>query len=210
MKLLIAIPTKSAPEYLDRAAACEATWLKDCPVDYAFFRDTSLNRYDYQRIAHTWYCGLDEKDPLVRQQRMKAMCRHALAQGYDFLFRVDSDAYVWVDRLLACGFEAHDYFGWTKDNCVNAFASVGFFLSRRAMQVVVDGRHFPSNREGDYWGDVWTGELLKEAGILLHKDERFLDGLGRQDITPDTVPPDHNYISLHPASIESQRGFYGK
>ena len=196
MKLLIAIPTKTAPEYLERAAACEATWLKDCPVDYKFFRDTD------------W--GLDENDPLVRQKRMKVMCRYALDSGYDFVFRVDSDAYVWVNRLLRCGFEQHDYFGWTRDRCVNAFASVGFFLSRRAMQVVVDGRHFPNNREGDYWGDVWTGELLKEAGILLHKDERFLDGLGRQDIPPDTVPADHDFISLHPASLESQRGFCGK
>ena len=197
MRLLIAIPTKSDPEYLDRAACCEATWLANCPCDYKFFRDSEF--------------GLDESDPLVRQKRMKAMCLYALRLGYDFLFRVDSDAYVRVVQLLTSGFEAHDYMGWHKVHDVSAFGSVGFFLSRRAMQLVVDAEHFP-HPTGSlgliYWGDMWTGFVLRAEGINCHVHAGFVDGLGT-DFTAENLPAGE-WISIHPVSNKEMVQIHGQ
>jgi hypothetical protein len=205
VKLLIAIPIKSAPEYLERAAVCEATWLKDCPCDYAFFRDSSNSPRPASR--NTWYLSLDETDPLIRQQRMKSMCQFALDRGYDFLFRVDADAFVWVNRLLSCGFEAHDYMGWCleysgwKERNRTAHGGSGFFLSRKAMQVVIEGKHFP--HDGIYWGDIWTGQLLYDNGIKCHADRRFYEDINL------TVPNLESAISIHPLSVEGMRKTYG-
>lgn len=76
MKLLIAIPLKTGEEYQRRLDSCQLTWLRNCPCDWLGFTDESV--------------GIDSAHPLVRQQRMKLICRYALAAGYDFLFRVDS------------------------------------------------------------------------------------------------------------------------
>ncbi|MFZ1973852.1 MAG: hypothetical protein WAU89_13460 [Candidatus Acidiferrales bacterium] len=193
MRLLIAIPTKTGEEYQRRLDSCQLTWLRNCPCDWLGFTDE--------------FVGIDSAHPLVRQQRMKLICRYALAAGYDFLFRVDSDAYVRVDRLLKCGFEAHDYMGWHKTHDVNAFGSVGFFLSRRAMQVVVDAKHFPQ-AQGIYWGDMWTGYVLRDAGIDCHVHAGFVDGLGT-DFTVENLPPGE-WISIHPVSNEEMVKIHGQ
>ena len=190
MKLLITIPTKSAPEYLARAAVCESTWLRGSPVPYKFFRDSEL--------------GLDESDPLVRQKRMKGMCRYALDHGYDYLFRVDSDAYVRVPALLRSDFQNHDYMGWclhyTGPMARNrtAHGGAGFFLSRRAMELVVDAPHFPHS-DGYHWGDIYTGQLLFDHGIGCFADRRFVD-----DIFTVTPLPE-NWITLHPLTLDEMR-----
>ncbi len=190
IRLLIAIPTKTAPEYLDRQKWCEETWLKDSPCEYKFFRDSEH--------------GLDDQDPLARQKRMKVMCQYALTSDYDYLFRVDSDTYVWVDRLLASGFEQHEYMGYCldypKENARNrtAFAGPGFFLNRKAMIIVTKTAHFP---HGDaYWGDIWTGQLLYDHGIECHRDLRFKEADGGTTRLAD-FPPDHDYISVHKAEL---------
>jgi hypothetical protein len=194
-RLLICIPTKTDPEYLERAAICEATWLRDCPCDYKFFRDV-----DY---------GLDEQDPLVRQQRMKAMCRYALSQGYDFIFRVDSDAFVAVPKLLTSDFEAHDYMGWCleytgwKARNRTAHGGAGFFLSRKAMELVVAAQHFAHDHI--YWADIWTGQLLYDVGISCVADARFVEGNGT-DFTPDNLPSD--WISVHPCQPEMMSAIF--
>lgn len=207
MKLLIAIPTKSDYEYSLRMMAVKDTWLKNCPVDFKEFSDVEL--------------GLDPNSETIRPMRTKLMCKYALDHGYDYIFRVDSDAYVWVDRLLKCGFENHDYIGWCIDYPRHvelmgsafrtAHGGIGFFLSRRAMQIVVDT---PPWRQGDgnYWGDIWTGEVLWKNGIYCHRDTRFLDGSnGTQhsgEIDADELPVGHQYISVHPVHTQDMFKFH--
>jgi hypothetical protein len=201
VKLLIAIPIKTEPHYTDRAIACLDTWLKDCPCDYKLFSDadlglTEINQHD------------NENDP-IRTWRTKLMVKHAYDNGYDFIFRVDSDAYVWVNRLLACGFENHDYMGWCLQEpqgewCVNtAHGGCGFFLSRRAMEIVIDAP-IEKYADGKYWGDLWVGQQLYKAGIHCHRDTRFLDGSSHANhhgnIAADELPLDHQYIVVHPVN----------
>jgi hypothetical protein len=187
--LLITIPTKSGPEYLKRAATCEATWLRDSPVDYKFFRDA-----DY---------SLDPDDVLVRQKRMKVMCKYALTNRYDYLFRVDADAFVWIDRLLDSGFESHDYMGWCleyegwKARNRTAHGGAGFFLSRKAMELVLNAPHFA--HDGIYWGDIWTGQLLYDHGIRCKADARFHEH--GAEVNLDELPTGHDFITVHPLNI---------
>jgi hypothetical protein len=200
MNLLIAIPTKTADYYRTRAAACEATWLKDSPVDYKFFSDADL--------------GLNENDIQVRPKRTKLMCRYALDHGYEYIYRVDADAYVWVNRLLASGFEKHDYVGFCLDypkhletdhGLRTAHGGAGFILSRTAMQIVADAEPFKQS-DGIYWGDIWTGEVLWKHAIYCHRDTRFLD-CGDGNFTADRLPANHPYISVHPIEPHNLYGF---
>jgi hypothetical protein len=201
-RLLIAIPVKTAPHYFERAKACEETWLKDCPCDYKFFSDadlglTEINQHD------------NENDP-IRTWRTKLMVTYAYENGYDYVFRVDSDAYVWVNRLLNCGFEQYDYMGWClnaanqTDWCLNtAHGGVGFFLSRKAMKIVVDAP-VEKYADGKYWGDLWAGQQLYKAGIHCHRDTRFLDGSSHTNhhgnIAAKELPLNHHYVSVHPVN----------
>jgi hypothetical protein len=201
LRLLIAIPIKTAPPYRERAKACEATWLKDCPVDYKFFSDADL--------------GLDENDVKIRPMRTKLMCKYAYDNGYDFIFRTDSDAYVWVNRLLACGFENHDYMGFCLEypkhleldhGLRTAHGGIGLFLSGKAMKIIADAEPHIQN-DGIFWGDIWAGEVLWKHQIYCHRDTRFLDGFGRGNLFANDLPADHPYISIHPVPAENMYAF---
>lgn len=208
MKVLIAIPTKTAQYYSDRAVACAATWLKDCPCAYKLFSDHSLGLTEIDQHNN-------EVDP-IRTWRTKLMVSHAYEHGYDFVFRVDADAYVWVNRLLASGFEKWDYVGYCNDVpddgshwCRRtAHGGLGFFLSRLAMKVIVDAP-IEKYSDGKFWGDMWAGQQLHKAGISCHRETRFVDAsltpvpgipvhIPAPGFTPAYLTPDHQWISIHP------------
>ena len=165
-RLLIAIPTKSTDEYLTREQHCRATWLRDCPCDFKFFRDSDL--------------GIDPSSEQCRQLRTQRMVQHALKHGYDFIFRVDSDAYVWVDRLLTSGFEQYDYVGYCLDYPPSkayrrtAHGGSGFILSRRAMQIIANANPCKTQQGNSWYGDIWAGEQLYAHSIRCHRDTRFM------------------------------------
>ena len=203
------IPTKTAPLYAERAKICEQTWLKDCPCDYKFFSDADLGLTEIDQHKN-------DIDP-IRTMRTKLMVKYAYDNGYDFVFRVDSDAYVWVNRLLACGFEQWDYSGWCLQAqqgewCVNtAHGGVGFFLNRKAMEIVMNA---PVERYADrkYWGDLWAGHQLYKRGIHCHRDTRFVDGSSHKghqgNIHPEELPLDHQYVSVHPIHPPEMLAFH--
>jgi hypothetical protein len=141
------------------------------------------------------------------------MAQYALESGYDYVFRTDSDAYCWVNRLLASGFENHDYQGWcidypkhleTDKALRTAHGGIGFLLSRKAMEIVVREKPWMQS-DGYYWGDIWTGEVLWQHGIRCQRDTRFLDGSnGAQhhgNVFASELPLDHPYISVHPLPV---------
>ena len=72
---------------------------------------------------------------------MRWICAYGLSNGYDYVFRVDSDAYIKVQKLLATDFSQYDYSGWHNARCFHAYASTGFFLSRNAMKLILSAEH---------------------------------------------------------------------
>lgn len=206
-KLLIVLPVKSeksGAHYPIRWEVCQSTWLKDSPVDFHGFSDAELglNEIDQHKNA---------EDP-IRTHRTQLMVRWALEHGYDYLFRTDTDTYVWVNRLLASGFEQYDYMGWClgvprhleRSWALNtAHGGVGFFLSRRAMEIVA-AAPVEKYLDGKYWGDLWAGHQLWKHDIRCHQDTRFLDGSSGDhnqhngNISADELPLDHQCIAIHP------------
>src|ERR1043166_753992 len=104
MRLLIALQVKSeksGAHYPIRWEMGKNTWLRDSPVDFHGFTDDELGLKEIDQHKN-------EIDP-IRTHRTQLMVRWALEHGYDYIFRVDTDSYVWVNRLLACGFEKYPY-----------------------------------------------------------------------------------------------------
>lgn len=213
MKLVIMIPLKSDKSgihYAMRWKACQETWLANPAVDFKGLSDADLGLNEINQHDN-------EKDP-IRTHRMIEMTRWAFENGYDYMFRTDTDAYVWTNRLAACGFEKYDYMGYCRDRdqprfsgrpnewCVtNAHGGIGFFLSRKAMEVILRAP-VEKYADGKYWGDLWAGHQLWKKGIHCQRDTRFLDG-GRTgvsshhgNILAEELPDNHPYVSIHPVN----------
>jgi hypothetical protein len=104
-------------------------------------------------------CGLTEK--------LKAKCRWAVSQGYDYTFSVFPDTYMCPERLLSI---VGDYVGnrYQFPNCAPfAQGGPGYLLSRRSCEILANE---PSSYLND---DTWAGDVLHKAGVHLINDQCF-------------------------------------
>ncbi len=166
MKILIAIPSCDA--HAAYANAQRNTWLTDLPrsMDYKFV--LGHNGIPGQ-IGDGIYLGEDDYKPEQGLQKYptlptktKLLCKYALATGYDYLFKTDTDTLVNPENLLFSDFEDWDYSGGYNQEESGEFCSggAGYWLSRKAMKVV-------ANSAVTHWSeDVFVALALKEKGIL--------------------------------------------
>ena len=137
------------------------TWAKDSPIDVKFFiggpPDTAFEPDEVFLAAPDGMEG--------RSQKLIELYKWAMANGYNYVFRCDPDTFVRPHLLMKCGFEQYDYQGGL--NSFFASGGSGFWLSERAMQIVVAT---PSDNPAD---DVEVAVRLKPHGIALHEDPRF-------------------------------------
>ena len=101
--------------------------------------------------------------------KVREICYWTLDCDYDYLFKVDTDTYVDIPRLLASGFEQHDYIGtpFTVGDLAYASGGAGYWVSRRAMCFLATAAIATP------WDDIWVGQTLREYGIPLHIDTRY-------------------------------------
>lgn len=196
MKILIA--STACKEYEDRRLACAETWGSTTLCDIKFFTSDDLNIPDEANQLASDKDGVVAKPGQSLTYRTQAICRWALERGYDFVFKCDDDTYIFVERLLASGFENHDYSGWSWQNDGYTFASggAGYWLSRKAMKIISEATDLSEPRE-----DMWVGALLHKAEIVLHGDSRY------NPWPPPTIKPD--CITIHrllPAEMRSLHG----
>lgn len=107
----------------------------------------------------------------VLVQKVSAIFRWALKRNYDFIFKIDADTWLDVPKLVAAGFEKHDWVGLMGDkgasggvgHCTSG--GVGIWLSRKAMQTFLD--HYPQMPAGKmHQFDDWALSLtLADAGL---------------------------------------------
>ncbi len=169
MRPLIAIT--SCHKYRDRADAQRETWLKDLPADSAdvkfFLGQGGAAQRDDEVILDVddGYYGLVAK--------VQAICKWALEQGYEHMFKTDDDVYVQPGRLLSSGYEAYDYAGRLRGPSGGypaPYASgLGYWLNRNAMRVLAEAPL--DNHQAE---DRWVGNQLCKAGILCRADYRYV------------------------------------
>lgn len=136
---------------------------------------------------------------------MILMAQYAQREGYTHLCRVDTDAYVYVDRLLKSGFDKHKYTGYCIDyplwNDAKRYAcGAGFILDERAITVVANNP--TPDTQAD---DMWVGRILYRNGIRCHRDTRYLTGGVNHFVDLQVLPQVHPYIILHAVSPEGMR-----
>jgi len=102
--------------------------------------------------------------------KVREIFRWAWERGYDYVFKVDTDTYVDVPRLLESGFQEFDYIGtpFYRDDLEYASGGAGYWISRKAFEFLLDAPvAIP-------WDDVWVGDRLRDKGIRLHVDWRYI------------------------------------
>lgn len=112
--------------------------------------------------------------------KVRAIFRWAKSQGFDYVFKCETDTYVAVKRLLASGYQSHDILGGPAGN--NIAGGSGWWMSRKAIDLVVDE---PINTWSD---DCWFPTLLRQKGLAVFHDPRYSD---------DNVRWSNQIISTH-------------
>ena len=160
-----------------RRASIRDTWVKelDIPgVDYKFFFGNFTRQPVHRRHgAKVWplFTRAPETDEVFLEApdyytanslKMKAICRYALSNNYDFLLRVDDDTFVYPDRLIIDGepsWAFADYSGAPSGEIIHGSC---MFLSPHAMRMICG-----ASPKG-YADDVWIGEVMQRNQIQMN------------------------------------------
>lgn len=174
-KILIAIPSSHGIDFIGvpyraRALAQRQTWIPELRgADVRFFMGGGEPQCGDEVClpVDDSYAGLPAKT--------QAICRWAVEHGYDFVFKCDDDTYVRPERLLASGFEAHDYIGRVRGPSGNTVvcpapycSGFAYWLSAKALKAVAEAETY-----GDDAEDRFVGNVLLKAGIHPYHDDRY-------------------------------------
>ncbi len=202
MKILIAI--LSCHKYQKRRQAQRETWLGALKgADYRFFLGGSTEQsWEPDEVY------LSCPDDYARLcQKSKAVMRWASSAAYDFAFKCDDDTFLLPERLLASGFEQHDYSGFTESGwdlthpyCF-ARGGSGYWLRKPAVEIIA--AHMIEKRHCE---DVAVGETLARYGISPVHDERYRHE--EKQIYREAQLGDPSLISLHKCDPAQMRAAY--
>jgi hypothetical protein len=234
-KCLIAIPACLKYEYGSHAndlkmprktdgriAAQRETWIKDIApfssyVDFKYFYGNPTRNGN---VGGEWESKERAKptskgDEIVLDcpddyeglpHKIQAIYKYALDNGYDYVLKVDDDTWVYVDRMMRCGFENYDQMGY--GNCTHKSTScrcyitggAGYWISQKAMRMVV-------NAPVTSWAeDLWVGSVLrKDPSIKKQQHNGFLPGFGDHYVT---LPLPEGTISAHAVHAEDIKRLY--
>lgn len=206
MNILIAIASCEA--HAERAKVCVETWAKtwDGPYymqrglapDQAAIYNEPINLCVHVFDGRKLNVGDEYKD---LPAKIQAICGWALKRKYGWLLKVDTDTFVWIDRIMASGFEKFDYRGWTHEPTPPeeqyASGGAGYWLSAKAMRVIAE-----AELTDDTCEDRWVGAVLYKAGIIVHRDTRYAHGEERLPFEDKTL------VTYHPASPKRMRELY--
>jgi hypothetical protein len=196
-KVLIAIAACHAYDYGNHACgitritegridAQRETWIRDlapfaCYVDYKFF----FGRSPDNRKPKADEVFLDVPDDYEHlPQKMNAIYRWALANGFEYLYKCDDDTLVDVPRLMREPYDSYDQLGFS--NCSHGLNSrkcscyitggAGYWLSARAMRVAISAPALPLSNPHRWAEDYTTGMALRGSGLVRQGSDKYLPG----------------------------------
>ena len=109
--------------------------------------------------------------------KVRAIARWALAQGYDYVLKIDDDVVVVPHKLLASNFQSYDFVGHRND--IRPYpVPYGFcyWMSKRSLALAASAELPRDNND-----EVWVTSKLSKDGITLHHDNRYVIHTGRQE-----------------------------
>jgi hypothetical protein len=184
-KILVAVPTcfkldyegkwehKGNPEYgkdmhvsgrNEQTQACRDTWIKDFlpfkSVTCKFFYGKPEEGYPRQPLSDEVFLDVpDGYGSLI--EKSVAVCKWATERGYEYVFKADTDTWVYAERLLIEMMEnSGDYLGYRHANVCSG--GPGYILSAAAAGIVAT---HGARRRHDYAEDVHVSRVLAENGI---------------------------------------------
>lgn len=175
MKALIAVV--NAHTRLDYQQCIRDTWLPLINgADVRFFLGPSLREAQQDEVfldCDDSYEGLPSK--------VRAISQWALAQGYEYMVKLDDDVVISPARFLSTGFHYHDFTGHRND--VRQFPvpfGFAYWLSRRSMQLLSVTTLPKDNND-----EAWVAAALSQEGIVLNHEPRYVMYTGqRSDFVP--------------------------
>jgi hypothetical protein len=198
MRILIAVSGCQLYENNGVNQSMRDTWLPGAValgIDYKFFhgRGCTPGPDIVLLDINDAYDGVTEK--------LKGKVRWAYEHGYDYVFPCFADTYAVPERLLACGFDKFDYFGDVNkgvsyDATFYCHGGAGYFLSRRAMEVI--------NRNTTSYvnDDCWVGDVLSGTDTTMGNSEDFRQYIGspRRDncIVTSHLSDSSHHPGVHP------------
>lgn len=180
MKMLIAISSCWAWESQGLNDPMRETWLQDAlkmGIDYRFFFGQEPGYHILNPDMVQLNCA---DDYLHLSDKFAAKTEWALDRDYEYLYAVQPDCYVRLERLLKSGFDKVDYFGArychaTLGDYGQTGASIA--LSQKAMEYIIadstPSKHADGTLEDINSEDARIGQLLKRKGIWLTHTDRF-------------------------------------
>ena len=185
-KLLIAIASCNRDSKNGFNQAIRDTWLKDASVNYKFFLGSGST--DPREDEIILNCP---DDYLSLPQKTLEILRWALKEGYDYIYKCDTDTFVMPEKLLESGFENYDYVGTFNGDLgipnfvyssLYSWASggSGYCVSKKSADIIlregVTGKamcprlHIPCE-------DLWIGQVLgpgiRDKSLKAHDDSRY-------------------------------------
>jgi hypothetical protein len=172
----------------ERREACRKTWMGD------FYRAGVPSFFlvgNQEQQVHNDMLYLHCPDDYGSlPQKTRGFCNFALKKyDFDYLFKCDDDTYVQVERFVQYDPMGRDYIGVdpTGEDTFNS-GGAGYFLSRRAAQIVADELTEQTGPE-----DLLVGRLLARHGIYRSEDKRF-----QAWWQPHAIPtPENDGITVH-------------
>jgi Galactosyltransferase len=202
------------PDQQARVKAIRETWATGLgEIPYRFFYGTRLRRDTERREpAHQYLLNI-LREPLADEvflncgdnytenpAKMKAICRWALDNGYDYILRVDDDTFIYPDRIFKTNWATKDYSGAND----KGFHPGGcLFLSRHAMELIIQAQ------VTTYADDVWIGQVMRDNHIPLNP----IKSMRNEWDTGYKVPANVNtegMTSFHSCTPEVMRVLWGK
>jgi len=186
VRILLAVKSCQAHCIAGYHEAILNTWGKNVPssVNLQFFIGDTEGYFE-SKDNQTIYLDAPD-DYMSLPLKTKAIVRWSLWNQYDYTFLCDTDTFIIPDRLLRCGFEKFDYSGRfgtehlagitfhyqdPKGNYLDchpwASGGVGYFLSRKAAEIIV-------RKQPKVWAeDMFVGQALGphiQTGVITASD----------------------------------------